>query len=198
LIHGHHDGTRRQVAFLVLPFVGTPRATGQLLGVALCPSADLGPDLRRALLQLLGLDRDDGPRLQKLNVPGLSRFPLHHPDGRKTLEASSWQGPRETWSTVTPIVLDRWPKRSCPVDVVVSEGCQMAGYPEPLQVDVRPVSAVPGAAWTTRTDTRRRRGEPVRPTTHAVITFDRPVKGPVVVGHLRHLGLGLCWPGRPA
>lgn len=193
LLHGHHDGRRRQCSFIALPFVDRPHATGYLMGVGLGLSPDLEVDLRKGVLRLFGLDHDEGPRLSSFFVPGLGKLGLSSPDGWTT-EPTAWQRPSTVWDSVLPIVLDRWPKRSYPVEEVIADGCVMAGYPRPEEVEARRVSTVEGAPWIARHDTRRPRPGASRPATHAVLRFGRPVPGPVVVGHLRHLGLGLCRP----
>lgn len=194
LLHGHHDGHRRQCSFLTLPFVDKAHATGYLIGVGLALSPDLGAEVRRAVLQLFGFDRDQaaGPRLTSLYVPGLAKFNLGAPDGRQTIDPQRWQEPASVWDSVLPIMLDRWPKRSKPMEDVIADGCVMAGYPRPREVELRRTSVVAGAPWVNRSHARRARPGPARPTTHAVLRFSQLVPGPVAVGHLRHLGLGLC------
>jgi CRISPR-associated protein Csb2 len=197
LLHGHHDGSRRQCAFLSLPFVGNRRATGEVLGLAIALSPDLEPAVRLALLQLAGLDRDDdlGPRLNELRVPGLGRrCRLRAPDGRETLSVRRWSRVDHRWTTVFPIVLDWFPKRRLPTDEVVARGCVAAGYPRPASVEILPAPRLPGSPHIPRRALVRRQGEVARPAVHATVQFDQRVTGPVVVGHLRHLGLGLCLP----
>lgn len=198
LLHGHHDGHRRQCCFLALPFVGYPHATGQVLGVGIALSPDLDPDVRRAVLLLAGLDREDAqPRLDRLHVPGLGRrCRLMAPDGRATVEPARWKPSATVWTTALPIVLDWFPKRRVSPAEVVARGCEVAGYPRPTSVDVLAAPRVQGAPYVPLRTMRRRRGDVVRPIVHAQLTFDAPLTGPVLVGHLRHLGLGLCLPGQ--
>lgn len=197
LLHGHHDGLRRQCCFLALPFVGYPHATGQVLGVGIALSPDLDPEVRRAVLLLAGLDREDGqPRLDRLHVPGLGRRRrLTAPDGRATVEPARWKPSATVWTTALPIVLDWFPKRRVPPAEVVARGCEVAGYPRPASVDILPAPRVQGAPYVPPGTMRRRGGDVVRPIVHAQLTFDAPLTGPVLVGHLRHVGLGLCLPG---
>ena len=196
LLHGHHDGSRRQSAFLALPFVGHRHATGEVLGVAIALSPDLDKGVRLALLQLAGLDRDDdGPRLSELRVPGLGRrCRLSSPDDRETLRVGRWSRGATRWTTVLPIVLDWFPKRRLPPEEVVARGCVAAGYPRPELVEILPAARLPGSPRVSRRAMVRREGDVVRPAVHATLHFGCRVTGPVVVGHLRHLGLGLCLP----
>lgn len=201
LVNGHCPAgdERRHCAALALPFVGAPHASGEILGVGLALSPDLEPDLRLALLRLFGLDREpeDGPRLTSIRVPGLGRsLGVGAPDGRWTVETARWQEPSQRWASALPIVLDWWPKHSLSAEEIVLRGCEVAGYPRPVEVELWPTSPVAGAPFLRPRDRRRRSGEPLRPWVHAILTFDQPVPGPVVLGHLRHLGLGLCIPQR--
>lgn len=201
LVHGHNHGGRRQCAFLALPFVDrrNPHASGQVLGVALAVSPDLDRTLRLALLRLAGLDRLDGPRLARLRVPRLGRtLQLQPPDERQTLRASRWQAAASTWTTVLPIVLDWFPKRRLPAEEVVARGCEAAGLPRPARVELLAAPLYSGSPHIPRRAMASRSDRALPPAVHALIDFDRAVGGPVVVGHLRHLGLGLClrWDNR--
>ena len=194
-IHGHGARTppEERCAFLALPFVGHEHATGEVIGVGIAIGREIRPELRRALLQLLGLDRDDGPRLAELTIPGPDvTLPLSPPDGRWSIEPARWTRPARRWASVLPVVLDRWPKRWGEVPAIAVEGVRLAGYPQPAQVQVRRGSPVAGAPLLRPGDRKRRPGDPDRPWVHVVVSFPEPVEGPVLLGHLRFAGLGLC------
>lgn len=194
LVHGHHDGTRRQCAFMGLPFVGYSHATGDLLGVGIAVSPHLPRPVRRSVLGLFGLIPGI-PALDALRLPGLGAFDLVAPEERqiKTVDPDRWVGPEATWASAVPMLPDRYPDNLAEAETIVAEGCKMAGYPRPIGVDLLPASPVPGAVHLRRADTVRP-GSPPRPRLHVRLHFDHPVSGPVVVGHLRHLGLGLFVP----
>lgn len=195
LVHGHHDGRRRQCAFLGLPFVHSEHATGSIVGLGLALSRDLSPQVRRALLRLLGFDRDR-PRLEQLRVPGLTSdkgLQLHHADARDTIRPSRWTEPSAVWATAYPIALDRFPHRRDFLAEHVVAACVLAGFPEP-EVEVLPGPPLRGTPLLRGSDLRRRRDAAQRPAVHALLRFPEEVRGPVVLGHLRHLGLGLCLP----
>ncbi|MBC5800652.1 MAG: type I-U CRISPR-associated protein Cas5/Cas6 [Candidatus Eremiobacteraeota bacterium] len=106
------------------------------------------------------------------------------------------------WSTVTPVILDRFPKRRG------AGGAVLVDAPaEQLRraLERRSLPASKIDIWSrrrtiahrlgghTRLDAFRRAriGErTVHPVVGATITFDRPVAGPIVVGRLAHFGLG--------
>lgn len=199
LLHGHHDGTQRQCAFVPLPTVGREHSDGQVRGVALTLSPALPTAVRRSLLEQLGMDVER-PRLA-LAVPGLQpdRQVLTHGalDGRAVVSAGRWQGGpagSTTWATVSPLVLDRHPHRRDDAVDHVRSACAFAGYPDPERVEVLRESAVAGAARLRPSDLLRRPAEPRRPALHCRITFRAPVRGLVLLGHMRHVGLGLCLP----
>lgn len=199
LLHGHRSRDGRQCASLPLPTVNSRHADGQVRGVALALSPDLPGAVRRSTLRLLGMDID-APRLDAFFVPGLLDLPqpLTHGDldGRQVVDARRWVGGdgRRTWATVSPVIPDRHPhRRDDPADHVL-RACAFAGYPEPDLVEVLPASMLQGAAHLRRDDLRRRRREAHRPAVHCRVTFPVPVRGPVVLGNLRHLGVGMCLP----
>jgi CRISPR-associated protein Csb2 len=113
------------------------------------------------------------------------------------------------WTTATPIVLDRFPKRRGPGGSVVVDApeeqiacaLERRGFP-PAQVDVwdQRSTIAHRLGGQTRLDAFRRariderRGprcrQPIPPVVGATIRFDRPVEGPIVLGRLAHFGLG--------
>lgn len=199
LLNGHHDGTSRQCAFLALPTVGGGHADGQVRGLGLALSPNLPPPVRRSLLRLLGMDVER-PRLTDFTVPGLLDTPqplTHGPmDGRRVVSPDRWSrsAGRTSWATVSPLVLDRYPHRKEDVVEHVRQACAFAGYPDPVRIDVLTTSLLASAARLRRSDLVRRAGDSRRPHVHCRVTFGAPVRGPVVLGHLRHLGVGLCLP----
>lgn len=109
----------------------------------------------------------------------------------------------KVWETVTPVVLDRFPKLrgSGPaknlIDSPVSQlrsmldrwlscSCTVAVWP-----DEQPVRFGASTAIGQRSFQRRRSGDrPVYPTCSATLAFDEVVDGPIVLGRLAHFGLG--------
>lgn len=201
LLHGHYEhrtDARRQCAVLALPAVGHLQAHGDILGVAIAVSPDLDRGVLGPLLRLCGFDRDPeaGPRLRCLVVPGVGRFRLERADGRRTLDPQRWSATDSTWQSVLPIVVDHHPRRNYTPADAIADGCEFAGLDRPARVEVHPTSKVPGAPYLVARDRQRPNGH-TPPAYHATLHFPRPVQGPVVVGHLRHLGLGLCLPAGP-
>ena len=96
--------------------------------------------------------------------------------------------------SATPVVLDVWPRNGRAAEEIVARSCELGGLPRPSEVEILPSSAVAGTPLFRRMDTIRRPGDPVHPVAHDALSFPTPVMGPVVIGHMRHYGLGLCIP----
>jgi CRISPR-associated protein Csb2 len=107
------------------------------------------------------------------------------------------------WGSVTPIALDRHPKKAGEAEALVAEACARIGLPKPRRVVLAAHSAIRGApsvrpgrhapAWT---GWRLPPSLASRRLTHAVLGFAEQVAGPVVLGAGRFTGLGLCLPLR--
>ncbi len=99
------------------------------------------------------------------------------------------------WASVTPVVLDRFPKGDAGVGAEVARACRNAGLPAPEEVAVGRHSPVYGVPPSNRFPTRRPgKAGPRRPYAHVVVRFPGAVAGPVVVGAGRYFGLGLLRP----
>lgn len=218
------DGTPSQtphVAVLALPFVGHVHATGDILGLAIVPPRTIAVDDRLAVLRALGtweqtvrdrLDEEDveapplelrlGPRgVVELERVAWGLAPLAN------LRPETWCRPARVWLSVTPVALDRHPGNLRATDPSVVDAavraaietlttsCERIGLPRPVRVEVLPSVTMAGVAKA-RTfapfpaDGRR----PQRAKVHAVVEFDRPVAGPVLLGAGRYSGLGLFRP----
>jgi len=187
------------LAFVPLAFVGHPDADGHLLGVAIALPAELAAEHRRQVLQVLG--RVSELKLGRLGVWGLRR----EPGGRHpwNLRAEAWTAHPDGathWSTVTPVAFDRHPKAKDrgayqrEVAEMIAAACVAIGLPLPREVIVSAVSAhlgVPPAHVFPRL-VRKDGGE--RRHAHAILVFEKPVVGPVVIGAGRYRGYGFTRP----
>lgn len=202
-------------AYLPLGFVGREHADGHLLGVAIAlptafPQADVETLFR--LLAQHGEPVDEvaaeGVGFLRLRIhnPALDRFvgdmnlelderpPRQRP---VTLRPDTWTGPADLWTTVSPVVLPQFPRRSLSPEGVIAQACEDAGYPRPVNVRAAFAPALTGVPHSRSFHVRPRRdGRPPRPLTHAVIQFAHPVRGPVLIGAGRYAGLGVCRPIR--
>lgn len=140
-----------------------------------------------------------GRRLQ-LRLPGGLEWQLStEPDTtRQSLRPDIHTGPSTTWATVTPLALDRHPKRPGDIEDAIARACERIDLPTPKTVMIAETSALRGVPplrsgpewtrWRLPDVLARRR------LVHAVINFATPVAGPVILGAGRFVGLGLCRP----
>ncbi|GEC96258.1 hypothetical protein ZRA01_23310 [Zoogloea ramigera] len=186
--HGH-DHTCSHLAFLPISDVGHPHATGHVIGFAIALPGGLAPEDDSALMAALAMlhsvilpDRQVA-RLEPVLVS--ARLP-------KALHPSTWCAGRTgatTWSTVTPVILDRTPKRKTPEAIAsaITQSLVNAGYPAPVEVTVRHTSDFQGAP-------RALDVPSPYPRYHARVRFAQALCGPVIAGRGRHFGIGLFRP----
>jgi CRISPR-associated protein Csb2 len=152
---------------------------------------------------------DDEPRL-KVAMGRAGEVMLTQLDDlapQRTLQAETWCRPSRRWLSVTPVALDRNPgdlraresdtlgRATREAEGTIRAACTRIDLPEPEAVTVLPAPPVPGAAkgrWFPPFP-----GDPERPQrvlTHAALEFATPVRGPILLGAGRYLGLGLFRP----
>ncbi len=194
--------TAPHLALAPLPFAGTPHADGRIMGLALILPRTVPPRDAAHVLGLIlhdagtGLPREhrlfDGQWLQCTVVLDTSeRAPTN-------LDPHTWTARSRTWASVTPVVLnrhfdgdDRWDRAA----ESVKDACQHIGLPRPDEVFLHPVSPVEGVPHARGFPCLKRKRDHGRQShAHAVILFDEPVAGPVLVGAGRFRGYGLCRP----
>ena len=191
------------LAVAPLAFAGSQHADGRIMGLALILPRGLEPqEAGRCLEPILtdpetGLPRDDlrlfdGDRLEcSIELETRERPP-------ENLDPQTWTRASRVWASVTPVVLnrhfdgkDRWEQAA----ESVKNMCGHVGLPRPREVLLHPVSLVEGVPHAREFPQlarkhdggRRRHG-------HAVVIFDEPVCGPVLIGAGRFRGYGLCRP----
>lgn len=182
LLHGHAGD---HAAWTVLPHVGHQHAQGEVLGVGLWLPREIEQSERdRCALALAGVShlmlngtrmalRDQGPHQP---MPG-------------GLQRATWSRPARGWASVTPMVLDRHPKRHQSLESVVADSVEMAGYPRPSAVEIGQNGLLRGVPAARRFHPRSQ-GRWL----HVSLAFERPIRGPLLVGKDRHFGLGLFRP----
>ncbi|MCZ0942076.1 MAG: type I-U CRISPR-associated protein Csb2 [Gammaproteobacteria bacterium] len=202
-----HDGDGRptkepHIALAPLPFVGARHADGHILGLALILPRNLAPeDAGKAFNTILhdtttGLPREhrlfDGQWLEcAISLESRERPPLN-------LTPGVWTKPSQIWASVTPVALnrhfdgaDRWERAA----ESVKGACEDIGLPRPSEVLLHPVSLVEGVPHAREFPRIVRKPDGGRRShAHAVLVFDEPVSGPLLVGAGRFRGYGLCRP----
>ena len=191
-LHGH--GAHPHCAYLCFPFVGREHADGRILGVGLALPRDLGRDERRKILAAAG-------QLEYVSLQrelGVWRVaPLGTGSAPGTLDPSTWVRPARVWNTVTPIVLDRFPKNGRDdraVAQIIGTSCERMGLPRPALVEFGPYATLEGVPPVPQFRLVRRPGDRPRWAVHATITFTELVRGPLIIGAGRYFGLGLLRP----
>lgn len=224
------DG-RGHLAFVPLPFVGTDYADGHLLGAALVFPREVSRRERGQFFGPILLEKSGEVKAIKLVMGRLGEWTLVKRDwmeDRHTLTPETWTalpGGWKTWASVTPIVLDRFPKPdpmsdrlawNAEIAGTIAAGCERLGLPRPSEILVGTTSWHRGSprAIVKRRPLRGHEGEGTaalgdgfpaypsrgvngtRPQVHVRLQFDEPVAGPVLLGAGRFLGYGLCKPLR--
>lgn len=217
-VSGHvgRDGPpsrRTHLAFLPLPDVDHKHAEGRLLGLALALPAEGIPeeDQIRCLSPIL-YGTDGLPVRLELRsaksrgaIDGVVDWDLVLEDRESrpvALRSEIWAatgrlGPTDRWASVTPVVLDRYPKAPGDAEETIRRACLNVGLPEPVEVVATPSPPFIGVP-------HARRFPPLaygpkggkRFHTHALIRFPIAVCGPILIGAGRYRGYGLCRPWR--
>ncbi|WP_049648998.1 type I-U CRISPR-associated protein Csb2 [Kitasatospora sp. MY 5-36] len=201
-VHGHKNSPDdpRPAAYFALPFAGHRHADGRLLGLGIALPREMPKHDRKALLDAL-LHHDGGLcqiRLADGEPLDLERVsPADQDSWPLTVQPWAWQGPSAVWTTVLPMVLDRFPKKNEEAAWAdsIAASCIAAGLPKPARMRVSPRAGLaPGVRNTDGFQLRRKDRERPLPSCHVRLTFPVPVSGPVVLGSKKNFGLGLCRP----
>lgn len=231
--HGADGRPAREahLALVPLSFVGDRYADGHVLGLGIVVPRGVDADEIGQALGPLMVDVETGEarslelRLGRLGTWEMALETRAAPP--RALRPETWATSRgaRRWASVTPVVLDRFPKRDRGIDregwmqeleYIVRRGCLDSGLPEPVSVSVGTTSSHVGAP---RSSIKRRRGRsgegrdagalgtgfpayrpkkraPPRLQFHVELEFDVPVRGPVLVGAGRFRGYGFLRPVR--
>ncbi|BCO36583.1 type I-U CRISPR-associated protein Cas5/Cas6 [Mycobacterium heckeshornense] len=219
LISGHgHDGASSHhphLAIMPMPFVGRQHADGHLVGFALLlphvsPLLSARDEILRAIGRWEGTDRSGNFRVRILLSGGEELWftRIQDPADAWSLRRSRWEGPAQTWVSVTPIALDRHPgnlasrnpttaaRAAQEAEASLTAACEHVGLARPSSVAVTRSALVVGSR-PARSFPAFRGGGPMSPQrllVHARLTFDTSVRGPLLLGAGRYLGLGLMIP----
>jgi len=183
---------RPHVAFAALSFTGSPHATGDLGGVAVLLPHTLTTGERNLVLTTLAQVRELGMPFGSWRV---ERPDLEEPN--YNLQPETWTRPSQQWATVTPYVFDRYPRDPWGEEAqeTVRASFERVGFPPPVCVSLLKDSVVRGAPPAPAfPPAPARPGKPQRFHIHALVTFERPISGPVIAGAGRYYGYGLFRP----
>jgi CRISPR-associated protein Csb2 len=204
-LSGHGDTPH--IACAALPFVNHRHADGSLKGVAIVLPKDLAEADQFVIFGAL-----DG--LEELKSKQGMHWRIRRCFGdaeTTTLSEYTWTQKARVWASVSPMLLDRFPKlinqngkepmANAPEykpgdspEEIVADACERIGLPRPKAVRLHKNSLVLGVASSTRFHLRRHKGDPPRPASHVILEFSEPVQGPILLGAGRYFGLGLFLP----
>jgi len=204
-ISGHGDTPHN--ACVALPFVNHRHADGSLKGVAIILPKGLAEADQLVIFGALNgfeeLNSKQGMHWQIRRCLGDAET--------TTLSEQTWTQKALVWASVSPMLLDRFPKlikqngkeqvANMPEykpgdspEEIVADACERIGLPRPKAIRLHKNSLVLGVPPSTRFRLRRRDGEAPRPASHVIVEFGEPVQGPVLLGAGRYFGLGLFFP----
>jgi CRISPR-associated protein Csb2 len=203
-------GVEPHLAIAPLAFLGSQFADGRVFGFALIPpgAGELLEDetFRGALRSVAAWNNQEERRELRLTAHGFDV--VLTPTGQRelrSLDPAPYVTVAKTWATSTPVALDRHLKakgnaeRDAEVRELLHQACLNIGLPPPARIAASKHSAVTGAPsaypsghaprWT---GWRLPKSLATRQLTHALLQFNEPVRGPVILGAGRFGGLGLC------
>lgn len=201
--HSADGGPSRHphLALLPLSFVDSRHADGRILGVAIALPNGLDPGEAAHCLEPFLLDENGLPARTRLFDGSWLECGVELENREKpplALQSRRWTAKSRIWASVTPVVLDRHfdgPDKWDLATKAIKVACERIGLPRPREVMLNPVSLVEGVphardfpAITRKSDGGRRYHS------HAVLIFDEPVRGPLLIGAGRYRGYGLCLP----
>lgn len=188
--HGHIRRPRphQPGCFLALPNVFSSHSDGRIIGAAVAAPPEASP-------QELGMLREALSEIDSLRIQDGRKIPIEHSRRhRAATRRQSWTREARAWTTSFPAVSDRHQR----VDAeTIRRLCVHAGLPEPSVVAVQRQPFFRGAVDLHPSEVQVPGHKPnTKPYTHVRLEFDEPVEGPVVLGSLRTMSLGLCIPER--
>jgi len=204
---GHDPATKESsknphLAIVPLAFVGREHASGGILGLGFALPENVTPAVRQHFNRALAsLCKND------LLLDRKGRWKLLPPDDRDSFRPTQWTGDNQgvdLWATVTPFVYDRHSKAKdkAAYQEELADGIREAwknvkhpDNPATLtEVIITPVSAHLGALPAHAYPRLRRKDGSERRHCHAILRFDQPITGPLILGAGRYRGYGFCRP----
>ena len=217
-VSGHlHDGrptTLPHIGFLALPNVGYEHADGRIMGLAVLVPHGLDEAARTAALRGIGVwERQCGGRPLQLRMGRGGTVEMRRrqpPSNLVSLRQPVWARPSRWWASAVPVALPAHPgdlRKGTPAarakawaraEEAIAKSCEHVGLPRPAQIRVSLVSNLAGARpvrdYPVFKQGRAGRSGVVRRLVHAAVEFEEEVRGPLILGSGRFLGLGLMRP----
>ena len=205
------------VAWVALPHVGHRNASGQVFGLAAILPRSLEDPKHRALAEsihsVLHQIRSLPYRGSTIKLERVTQKTISAATFPKCLTSERWCSSSSVWATVTPMALDRFPgflfgrARKTEGEVATTEkaleeakasirqSCINIGLPEPRDVSIAKVSWVEPCPPIHQFAAVKKASSKPRPVhAHVKLIFEQAVTGPILLGRLRYLGMGLFVP----
>jgi CRISPR-associated protein Csb2 len=193
---GHAAGggvlEKEHLAIVPLAHVQGPYADGDLLGMGLMLPSGLGDAEYDLLIGALGRWLAAGGLVNIGSVRWTMEIAQDAP--QKSLRANRFRGRSATWASVTPVVLDRYPRRHLTIEDVVTSMCGDVGLPRPDQVEAMEFSLFKGGPQIRRFYLGQRDYLKKSHMAHLRLCWKREVPGPILLGRGRYFGLGAMLP----
>jgi CRISPR-associated protein Csb2 len=190
------------IALLPLAFVGHEHADGHLLGMAIAFPRLVAPRERgRAFAPLF--NAKGAPAEITLTLGELGTWTLVREDrslAPHALRAETWCRPSHSWTTVTPVVLERHIKSKTPesryaeISESIAESCERVGLPRPIDIDIDKNAFLLGSPRSSPDKSGFPLLVPDRQQIHVWLRFPSVVEGPVMLGAGRYRGYGFLKP----
>ncbi len=214
-VSGHRiDGgpsSSPHISFLALPNVGHEHADGRIMGLAISLPDGLDEVARTAtLVGIRAWEAQLGGRPLQLQMGSRGDVEMRRkqpPFTLRSLNPAVWSSPSQRWASATPVALPAHPgslgsgsaaaraKAWTRALESVAKSCEHVGLPRPVDVTA---SLVPDLIGTRPARAfpvfRQGRGGVTRRLVHVAVEFSEPIRGPLVLGSGRFLGLGLMRP----
>ena len=190
---------RNHVALLPIPFVGHEHADGHVMGLAFAIPANVDEgEMRRCFSGILGFHENPIDGKVSLYQGELFEWELrlNTINMAHNLQSSAWTEASTRWSSVTPMVMHRFPKtkdREAQIEEMVRSNCAMQGLPEPAAIVSGQASRHIGVP-ASRNFPALMRGQKRHYHQHVTLRFDEPVRGPILLGLGRFRGYGFFRP----
>ena len=221
-VSGHRvDGTPSSaphISFLALPNIGHEHADGRVMGLAILLPDGLDEVARTATLRgIRGWEDQMGGRPLQLQMGSRGDVEMRRkqpPFTLRSLNPAVWSSCSQRWASTTPVALPTHPgsfgsgsaaaraKAWTRALESVAKSCEHVGLPRPADVTASLVSNLIGtrpARDFPMFRQGRSGGGVTRRLVHVEVEFSEPIRGPLVLGSGRFLGLGLMRPmGGPA
>jgi len=180
------------LAIAPMAFVDSQYADGAVKGLALLLPRSADAHARMLLDEAIY-------QITRLNLGGLGTLALRRIDVESD-EMLSLRWHRryavasKVWQTVTPIIAERFPKKQLSLEEIIADSLRFIGLPRPIAVTLTQAPLITGSPHSKNFGNLTSGYLSSRLRVHARLTFAQAVRGPLLIGAGRFLGLGLCLP----